>query len=188
MDIQRWLRDTCARERERVVNPSRLPQRVVDLFPGQKRRRVSVASSHLGSESKSVVSTIQHNKGHVDTSSASSTSSSSSEDSSSTSEAPSDQYKRKPRHKTRADLYKPQSGSRKRRRKGNESKKKRQKTKYRKTKKLRKKQTSGRALVNNFNAKNVPKSRLTVRSFQIYLDTVMGHLHFVRFSSTQELH
>jgi len=162
MDIQRWLKDTCEPRQKRVVNATYQPQQIDEPPVRQKRRRVLVASSQLGSEPTTVISPLKRPRRNSETSSASSTSTSSSESSSSISEHQSDQYERKPRRKTRPDLYEPQSGSRKRQSRAKQSKKKKVKTKHRKTKKSRKEQNSGRALVNNFNAKNVPKSRLTV--------------------------
>ncbi|KAF2498777.1 hypothetical protein BU16DRAFT_305091 [Lophium mytilinum] len=87
-----------------------------------------------------------------------------SDHSSSVSVASDHRYERKPRHKTRPDLYEPKQdasnerGSRKHRRGKDESRKEKRKSRRKKT------DNPGAGLVQSFHANNVPRDRLTVRA------------------------
>lgn len=89
---------------------------------------------------------------------------------SSTSKALSECFERRPRRKTRADLYEPYSDARKRRSHRKESKGEKATSKgealdpkYHRTKRVKSgKERPGQVLMKNFRAKNVPQERLTV--------------------------
>jgi hypothetical protein len=90
--------------------------------------------------------------------------------SSSVSHAADQRYKRKPRHKTRPDLYEPKQEapkereSREHRRGQDESRKEKRKSRRKKT------NNPGAGLVQSFHANNVPRERLTVSCILIYPD------------------
>ncbi|KAI4808962.1 hypothetical protein E4T44_11013, partial [Aureobasidium sp. EXF-8845] len=161
MDIDQWIESL-----EQANPPAKHPFSVDQPHATRKRRRGSGTSSLLEpfvnrerrdiKDRQPVVSVSSSNSDPSDATSAS-TSSASSEPSISSS---SEKYQRRPRHRTKADKYhlnpKSKSQSRKKKKK-KEAKEK--KSKHASRKKRKSKAVTG--LVQSFQAKNVPKDRLT---------------------------
>ena len=177
MDINKWLESTILPQQE-----SSLPEKLglppflhpkenykallasTDKQP-RKRRHTTSDSSFLETRQHYQTSPIEHEV-EIDNKpndKLPTNASSSSDRSSSVSDTSDHPYGRKPRHKTRPDIYEPKSdqvkerGMQKHRRGKGESKKTKGKSRRKKTEKL------GIGLVQSFHAKNVPKDRLTVR-------------------------
>jgi len=177
MDINKWLESTVLPQQE----PS-LPEQLglppflhpkenykallasTDKQP-RKRRHTTSDSSFLETRQHNQTSPIEHEV-EIDNKSNDkllTDASSSSDRSSLVGYASGHPYGRKPRHKTRPDIYEPKSdqvkerGMQRHRRGKGESKKTKGKSRRKKTEK------PGIGLVQSFHARNVPKGRLTVR-------------------------
>ncbi|KAF2437369.1 hypothetical protein P171DRAFT_400076 [Karstenula rhodostoma CBS 690.94] len=168
MDIHKWLSETVlphqppsppGQEEEHHVPCSVGPERA----PKEQRRR------KRGSSDSSLLAALQHDKGQpsapsvgeeADETGHTDASHSASRSERSVSSKP---YRRKPRHKTRPERYEPLSkdakerGLHAQRRDGGESNKERRKSRRKKASK------SGSGLVQSFQAKNVPRDRLTLK-------------------------
>ncbi|KAF2806073.1 uncharacterized protein BDZ99DRAFT_103572 [Mytilinidion resinicola] len=183
MDVRKWLQEVVLPEK-----PPSLPDRLglpQFLHPKRDRQNPSdqagaSASAHkhrqkdkpVASDS-SILQARQHHK-RKDASEheepviaganrASSPAEHRSDRSSSVSHASDHRYQRKPRHKTRPDLYEPKQdasnerGSRRHRRGQDESRKGKRKSRRKKT------DNPGAGLVHSFHANNVPRDRLTLK-------------------------
>ena len=75
---------------------------------------------------------------------------------------PRETFERRPRHKTRADLYEPGSNARTRRSRPKKTSKGRKEERYHRTVKPQKLHRAGENMLNKFSADNVPSERLTV--------------------------
>lgn len=177
MDINKWLESTVLPQQE----PS-LPEQLglppflhpkenykallasADKQP-RKRRHTTSNSSFLETRQHNQTSPIEHEV-EIDNKSNDkllTDASSSSDRPSSVGYASGHPYGRKPRHKTRPDIYEPKSdqvkerGMQKHRRGKGESKKTKGKSRRKKTEK------PGIGLVQSFHARNVPKGRLTLK-------------------------
>lgn len=172
MDIQRWLNDTGGQNAtidEHLAGTSRRTEPIKVLPSQRKRRREASDTSLLESEPGNAISAKRRRERSATTSSGSSTAMSSH---SSDSEALSERYEKRLRHKTRDGLYEPNSGVRREQSKRRKSKNKKGKSKHRKTKKkFYRRELAGRSLVDNFNARNVRRFRLTVRTLREIIDS-----------------
>jgi hypothetical protein len=162
MDINQWIESL-----EQANPPSKPPLSDDQPHATRKRRRGSGTSSLLEpfvnrerrdiKDRQPVVSVSSSSSNPSDATPASTSSASSAPSISSSSE----RYQRRPRHRTNADKYhlKPKSKSQSRKKKKKE-KEKEKKSKHARRKKRKSKAVTG--LVQTFQAKNVPKDRLTV--------------------------
>jgi hypothetical protein len=163
MDINQWI------ESLEQANPPGNPPLSVDQPPAtRKRRRGSGTSSLLEpfvnrerrdiKDRQPVVSVSSSKVDSSDATSASTSSASSAPSISSSSE----KYQRRPRHRTKADKYHLKSKSKTKSKKKKKNEKMKKKPKHASRKKHKSKAVTG--LVQTFQAKNVPKDRLTVYS------------------------
>jgi len=178
MDINQWLqrtvtaRDEDALELQEEEAPTRIrprstnhetqralspaPPRIAEVRTGKAKQRTRIhkrkASSSAYSKSSGSASTNSDSGLECPSSSSSS--------------APSENFERRKRHKTRENLYEPHSGALKRRSKQkdkDEVKEGKRKKKHRRTEKKRKDaKKPGQNLINNFSADRVHHDRLTV--------------------------
>ncbi|KAI9723195.1 MAG: hypothetical protein M1828_004298 [Chrysothrix sp. TS-e1954] len=173
MDIRQWIRDTAAPD---VFQPTGAPQkesRDLRAFAKRQSKRQSNSTDGFSIEPDPRFKTSHRGKRPRPRYATSSSSSSSgygdgSDSITSSSRAHSERFERRPRHKTRDDLYDLNSGARKRRTRRKEpatrQKKKSRNGTYHKTKRpAEKHKESGRRLVDAFKANNVQNERITLK-------------------------
>jgi hypothetical protein len=181
MDINQWIESL-----EQANPPGKPPLSVDQPHATRKRRRGSRTSSLLEpfsnherrdiKDRQPVVSVGSSNSDSSDATSASTSSASSAPSISSSS----GKYQRRPRHRTKADKYHLKSISKSQpRKKKKKEKEKEKKPKHASRKKRKSKAVTG--LVQTFQARNVPKGRLTVcskpqRLFVTFADTAAHSL------------
>ena len=178
MNIQTWLSSTEFQHSPEAQEPT-VPGYAAYKVPQEQSRkecRRSPDSSKIESQTRRPGAEGRHHRRTHSRGSKSRATSSRSSGSLSSSESSSvhaskERFERRPRRKTRDDLYEPHSGARRRRgRRDDSNGKKRKKSKasrghhdYRRTKRARKaKERPGQTLLRQFHADNVPSERLTV--------------------------
>lgn len=181
MDIAKWLEETAAdvaplqqTPAEPSNRPAPLPTRgdaVERLHRKHRQRRQTPSdSSFLDIDRPHEAPTsARKQERHSEASGTSASTGDSAETRSSSSDdsGAADRYERRPRHKTRPDLYDPKPekkkdhSKQKRREKKDESKKSKRKSRR------KAKDKPGAGLVQSFHAKNVAISRLTVRPYEV---------------------
>lgn len=176
MDIRHWLENTEIISPPQPLHDSRTTKTHKDFCEVRRSRNDSSyhpslgdSGLRLGLRTPEIGKTRSRKRRHQSPSHSThaSTSSPSSVSPSSPSLA-SETFERRPRHKTRDDLYKPDSGTRKRRsrKKNKESRKNRKdcESHHRTRKSIAPLGRPGKGMMEKFHAENVPQERLTVRS------------------------
>ncbi len=167
MDIQKWLKNAeLQTSPEELGIPSFFHGNNVTTSPKHHRKRdrestdsllpqLTKAAKHLSpKQHRSKRRNPSSHESGTDTSSSSTSASSMSDE-------PSEHFERRPRHKTRKDLYEPRAGARKRRSKRKDHKRKERRA-DRTSERSKKKDKPGHKLVRTFKAANVSRDRLTV--------------------------